>query len=501
VAEVRLRSEKSHIERNLAKGAAWMVALRLTVRGLGLVGTIILARLLMPGDFGLIAIATSFVALLEVFSEFSFDMALIRNQKTDRRHYDTAWTLSALRGMATGGLLFIVAVPVANWFAEPRLAEVLWVLGILSALSGLENIGIVEFRKEFRFEKEFMLVIATRLVAFVTTVPLAFWLRNYWALLAGIVASRVLRFVLSYMMHPYRPRPSLKMWQELIGFSKWMLLTSILNFISTRVDTFVIGKVVGVKETGFYQVAHEISTLPVTELVAPISRATYPAYSKLADDLPALTSSFLRSMGIILSLSLPAAMGIALTADLIVGVFLGQKWADTIVLIQILALYAAIRVCFANIYTVFLALNRPDTGTWISVPALVVLVPLLLWWTPQYGAPGAAWALVVAGTITLIFNVSFLMRLLQISIAQFLSCMWRPILACTVMVLGVLLFRVELSNWLANVPQFGKLFIVSGFGAFSYILTMIALWCAAGRPDGLETTIFSVAAARLRTVN
>jgi O-antigen/teichoic acid export membrane protein len=473
-----------------------MVMLRFVLRGIGLASTIVLARLLVPGDFGLVAVATSFVALLEALSEFSFDMALIRHQNADRRHYDTAWTLAILRGVLTGLVVFAVAAPVARWFDEPRLTDVLYVFAALAVLTGFENVGVVQFRKELRFDQEFKLAMVGRIGSFLVTIALAFWLRNYWALVAGIIAGRLLGLVAGYVMQPFRPRLSLAVWRDLIGFSKWMLLGGILNFVTTRIDTFIIGKVAGVQVTGLYQIAYEISNLPATELVAPISRATYPAFSKLADNLSALTRAFLESLGMILTVSLPAVTGIALTADLVVDVFLGPKWADAATIIRILALYGAIRVCFANTYSLILALNRPDTGTWLLAPTLAVLIPALLWWTPEYGGIGAAWALVAAGAVTLVLNTLFTLRLLHLPARAFFSYTWRPVLACAVLAIAVLLFREYSPAWLSPAPHFVQLFVIAGVGAATYATALLMLWWIANRPEGVEATLLRLARSR-----
>jgi PST family polysaccharide transporter len=336
-----------------------------------------------------------------------------------------------------------------------------------------------------------------RIGSFTVTIALAFWLRDYWALVFGIVAGRLLGLVAGYAMQPFRPRLSLAMWRDLIGFSKWMLLGGILNFITTRIDTFIIGKVAGMQATGLYQIAYEISNLPATELVAPIARATYPAFSKLADNPPALTRAFLESLGMILLVSLPAVTGIALTADLIVGVFLGPKWAAAASLMQVLALYGAIRVCFANTYSVFLALNRPDMGTWLLAPTLVVLIPALLWATPRFGAEGAAWALVTAGAVTLVLNTYCTLHLLCVSVARLLSHFWRPVVACSVMGGAVMLFR----DWCAHTIQTSlltELLSSAAVGATTYSVTLFALWWMANKPDGVEMTVLRSAVPWVR---
>jgi L-fucose isomerase-like protein len=132
----------------MAKGAFWTVLLRLTDRSIGMVSTLFLARLLAPADFGLIAMAMSIVAMLEVISTFSFDIALIQNPTAERRHYDTAWTFNVLFGLANACLLLALAGPVATFYAEPRSQNIMMWLALYPALQGFGNIGIVAFQKD-----------------------------------------------------------------------------------------------------------------------------------------------------------------------------------------------------------------------------------------------------------------------------------------------------------------------------------------------------------------
>ena len=136
--------------RRMAKGAAWMIALRIAVRGVGVVSMIILARLLVPADFGLVAIATALAGALAAMSEFGFQVALIQNQAADRRHYDTAWTLGLIRGFVVAGALVIAAGPLAAMFSDPRLEPILLLLAGSAIVLAFENIGVVDFRKEVK---------------------------------------------------------------------------------------------------------------------------------------------------------------------------------------------------------------------------------------------------------------------------------------------------------------------------------------------------------------
>ena len=177
------------LTRKVAHGAAWMVILKLVVRSIGLVSTLILVRLLEPSDFGIVAMAMSIVAALELLTAFGFDITLIQNQKADAAEYDTAWTLNVLLGAGAAVLLIVLAHPAAGFYEEPALVPVFQVIAIVSLLQGLENIGMVDFRKHLKFEKEFLFHVLVKMFGFVVTIALAFKLRSYWALVLGTVAS------------------------------------------------------------------------------------------------------------------------------------------------------------------------------------------------------------------------------------------------------------------------------------------------------------------------
>src|SRR3546814_495782 len=173
----------------MARGAAWMVALQSADRALGFVSILALARLLVPADFGLVALGMAVVGSLSAFSEFGFDLALIQNQSAERRHYDTAWTLTLLRGFLITGLLLLISEPNAEIMGDERLVELVYALALVPFIESFINIGIVDFRKNLVFRREFLYRLSSRLGGVVMTVPLAFFWRDYWALVVGQVTA------------------------------------------------------------------------------------------------------------------------------------------------------------------------------------------------------------------------------------------------------------------------------------------------------------------------
>jgi O-antigen/teichoic acid export membrane protein len=478
--------------RQMAKGATWMVFMRFAIRGIGLVSMVILARLLVPEDFGLVALATMFYGLLEVMGQFSFDVVLIQNQTADRRHYDTAWTLSVLRNLVLAGLLVAAAPWAAGFFEEPRLQAILYWLALAAVVEGFANIAVVNFRKELRFHKDFALMVGAKLGMFVVAVPLAFIWRDYWALVAGIVAGAFARVVLGYLMHPYRPRFSLAKWREIMGFSKWLVMSNIGHFAFFRVDTFIIGKMAGAEALGFYSIAHEIASLPTTELVSPIRRAIYPGYAKLGSRPDLLRKSFVETLAIIVMIGVPIAVGIGLVADPLVRTVLGGKWIASIPLVQILAIYGLFAVCSANIWPVYIALKKPELFTLVMGIGLVAIVPLLLWGTNTAGVYGAAWAVTAASVIMFVVNTGVVIRLLDLSLMRLASATWRTVLAALAMAVFVLGLQTV---WpLAETTADSAVLLVCCIfmGVIVYIGSHLALWRMSGSSDGAEREILKL---------
>jgi lipopolysaccharide exporter len=163
----------------LTRGSIWMIVARWATRLIGLVSTVILARLLAPSDFGVIAMALIAAGLLETISYAGVDLALMREGNNSRDHYNTAWTIQIIQAAFIAALLIGIAPLAAAYFSEPRAIAIIQLLALKSLIDGTQNIGIVAFRKEFDFAKEFRFMVYTKLLNFVIVVGLAFALRNY----------------------------------------------------------------------------------------------------------------------------------------------------------------------------------------------------------------------------------------------------------------------------------------------------------------------------------
>ena len=477
------------INKKMAKGAAWMVTLKIVERSLGLISTVILARLLIPNDFGLIAMAMSIFAIIELMSAFGFDTALIQNQDARRTHYDTAWTLNVLFGLFSALVLASLAAPAAGFYNEPRLINIIYLLAIGAFIQGFENIGTVFFRKEMEFNKEFKFIISKKIIAFCVTVPLAIILKSYWALVIGMLAFRVSGVFFSYAFHPYRPKFSLAEWRQLFNFSKWLLITNLLNFLRIRSANFTIGRFSGANALGLYSIAQEISELPTTEMVMLINRGIFPGYAKLSKDINDLRDGFLNVISVIYLIALPAGAGVAATAELFVPVLLGNKWLDTIPLIQILAFYGVTISVQINSPLVYYALNKPKISTYIAALYIMVLLPLLIWLTSIASAIGAAWAYLITALVFLPINYSILFIHLQLVSTDFIAKIWRPVFASIFMYLVVNYYTQSTQYLITHIGYAVQMMLAILLGIITYIVILLGLWILSHKPDGAEKIV------------
>lgn len=487
------------IGRKMAKGAVWMVAFKLIERSIGLISTLILARLLLPEDFGLIAMATSVIAVVELLQAFNFDVALIQNQQATREDYDSAWTLNVLLAAACAVLLALAAYPMAVFYGDRRVEIVIYFLAFGVFVQGFENIGIIAFRKELTLHKDFWFLLTRKVVAFVVTISCALWLRSYWALIAGILSTRVLGVALSYGVHPYRPTFTLARARALVNFSKWLLITNALTVARSRTADVIVGRMQGAHTLGLFSLSYEISNLPTTELSAPINRAVFPGYAALSADAEAYKSGVLRVMSMILFLTLPAACGIALVAQPLVLVLLGAKWVEAIPLIQVLAFFGMVSSFQSNLGFVFVAKGQARFITAWSVAMFALQVPLVIAGIYYFGTVGAAMGLLASVLIPLPAVMVAVSRLLGATARDWLALGWRPVISALAMCLVLLGWQIY-GGWPldSRVAQIMALIVPVTMGALVYLSCVFAFWILAGKPSGSEAYLFERAVSVIR---
>jgi O-antigen/teichoic acid export membrane protein len=464
------------------KGAVIVIAMRWADRLVGLISTLVLARLLLPADFGIVAMASVTAGLVDVLLDMGVAAALIQIRGFEPDNFSTAWTLRLIQATLAGAIVAAIAPLASSYFHEARVIPVLRLMAFTMFVAGLENIGIVAFQKEMTFERDFKFFFIRRIVGFAATIALASSLRTYWALPLGALVGRATGVWLSYVMHPFRPRLTLTRLRRIWSFSQWMLIASVGGYVGGRLDRFLIGRRADAMVLGAYSLADEVAAMPSSELLAPVGRVLFPALVDARDQPQQMRRLYLLALALQTMIAIPAAIGLSLLAHEVVSVMLGARWIAAVPFVQMLALvYGLTAISHAAGY-LLLTLGRVRGMAlliWTQI-ALFAAIAVLLF--PAANALQLATVrLMVAGVGTIAFLALVLREIKTIRFRDIFDVIWRPLTA-----VGIMTLFLSAVSFGTFVPL-ASLLLRCMAGAIVYVAALMVLWSIAGRPVGGES--------------
>jgi PST family polysaccharide transporter len=487
-----LKPEAPSIKSRTAAGATLMIASRLTTRCIDLVALVILARLLSPEDFGLVAIAMSVIMIVEAIMELPLGYALLALPTRTKSHYDTVFTLQLLRGFGLAVILLSSSWPLSQIYSDYRLIWLVCALGIAPASRGLCSPRIIEFSMNFDFLPNLVVEVVGKLVALALSVSCAWLTRSYWSLAIGTIASPVTMLVMSYIYAPYRPAISLRKWYDFAGYVGWSTFGQTLRALVWQMDSLILGRFVNRLELGAFSMAANLAALPGQVFVDQMMNPLLVAFSSVREDPRRLTTAYQKSANSIVALGLPIMVGMSINAEPILRLAFGEKWLAAAPILGWLS-WAAIPSFFTGPFVALaISLERPRIITRLVVIEFVIRFPLMLIAILHYGIAGAVaarllTALAIAGCAMLSVR-----ELISLRVRDQLLGPWRPTMSAVIM--AVMIVPLEASSGaLSEYSQLVlRLAIIVGVGAAAYASSMFLMWRLIGRPDGLESQIASL---------
>ena len=455
-----------NLSQRAIRGGVWVFACRIIERSFSIIRIIILARILAPSVFGLMGIALLTMATLETFSQTGFQTALIQKKENIESYLNVAWTVMIVRGLIIFSILYIFAPYASIFFNTPEAKLIIQIIGFSILFQALTNIGIIYFQKELEFNKQFIYQLSGTLADFTVAVSAALILRSVWALVFGLLAGNLTRFITSYLIHPYRPHFSfdLDKVKELFGFGKWILGSSILIFLLTQGDDIFVGKLLGATMLGFYQIAYKISNMPATEITHVISQVSFPVYSKIQDDIPKLREAYLKVLQLTAFLSFPIAGLIFVMAPEFTRIFLGEKWMPMVPAMQVLVFAGLVRSIAATTGPIFYAVGTPKIDTRLQIARFFVLATLIYPFTIKWGIVGTSFVLLLSIFVSNIGFSYMAIKITKCRIKNFSKIIALPLVNVSITVLIILGLKT-----IINV-RIWEFFILVFIGVFVYLI-------------------------------
>lgn len=479
-----MSTPEAPLGQRIALAGIVLVMLRLSIRLIGLVSIVLLFRILSPQDFGLVATAMIVVGFIEVFAEFGFDQALLRQANATEQHYHATWTLNAIRGAAVCIVLLAGAPWAASLLEDSRLLPILLALAWAPLLDGISSTGVIEFARKLDFQKEFKLKVGQKLVSFVVTLVAALLLRNYWALVLGTLTGRLAGLVMGYAMHPFRPRPTLVGSGEMLRFSSWQLVNSIVLYVGNQADKVATQKLFSASAVGILRVAEEISSL-VMEFVWPIERALVAGYAKLIGHKEELRRTVLTSIGCIAAIGVPLSVSLAALADPAIRLVLGEKGIPAIPFVQAFAIHGALRSSMSGIFPLFLTIGQPRINTYATFLAVVVRLSSLLVLFPLIGVIAAPYCMALGTLCSWIFVWVHLNRAMDLRWHTMPRIMARTLAGSAMLLLVGRAVLAMLPGW----GPLATLVVAVPSCTLAYVGTCLLLWRLTGTPEGPESML------------
>lgn len=489
--------------RLLIKGAMWIGLTRVLVNLIGFASTIVLARLLVPEDFGLVAIASSAAMIISAVSELSLAEALVQHDDPKEDHFHTAWTMNVIRGGFLASCIGLAAWPAAMLYGEPRLAGAMVGFALANLAGAFINPRLAIFERNLQFNQWIVLSGSEKLVGFVVATAIAVIFRSYWALVAGVIASQSAKVIASYALISYRPKPRLNRYRDLLSFSIWMTMGQAVQALSWRADPLILGAVLPTREVGHFNVGSRIASLAVGEVLQPIAQVLFPAFATLKHEPWRLKSAYLRAQGLMTLVALPIGFGVAAVAEYAVILLLGRTWLSAVPVIQFLAIAAALQRT-SQLNPVAMATGNTKALFYRDLRAFLIRTPLViggLLLAPDAGfaaISGALAGLIVAAILNAFLNMKLVSRISEAGVQEQLSNVWRPLLACLTM-----FALVKMAGTWAPPPSgiYETAFTLAYnvlLGVCTFVAVLLASWFLSGRPRGAESELQKLVSAFFR---
>jgi O-antigen/teichoic acid export membrane protein len=459
-----------------SKSAFWSIFGAL-VRGMaGFFSIPILARLLTPQDFGVLAMAVWISGIVNLFAKFGLGEALIQKKEINQEYLSTAFWVNVSSGFVLA-LGFLILAPVASvFFKTPEVRPVMMVMSLNIVLISLGSIHLTLLKKNLKFKIISWVEMFATLVRIAIVLILAFKGYGVWSIVFGMMAERLTLLLLWWGIARWRPIVyfSFSHFKKLFHFGKNLYGENFLNFFNANSDYLMAGRFFGAAELGFYNFAYSVPHLVLTYLSQTVTRILFPIFSQVQDENMRLRNGYIKTLTFISLISFPVLFGLMAVAPEFVRVFYGEKWTPVILPLQILCVCGMLKSIFHTMGSILNAKGRPDIGfKWNAVMLPITLGSLFI--ARSWGIVGIAVAMTLLAFLSFIPIKYFVIQLIDLKFSVFLKSLCPALSGALLMYLGI----SGIKHFLLHSLDFSELVnlgILLFIGILIYSLCIRLMW-------------------------
>lgn len=403
----------------------------------------ILARLLTPKDFGIAGLATVFIGLVAAFNELGLSAAIIQRKNISQDHLSTSFWANIFMAIILFLIFALISPFLADFFKEDMIEPILIVssLGLIIGSFGIVHKTLLE--KNMNFKKITMIEVFAGFISGTISIILALKGFGVWSIIAGSLSNSIISIIMLWRISDWRPtlKFSYLHFKELFKFGGNVMGSKLVGYIAMKIDYLIVGKILGTTSLGFYSVARNLTSFPVQKISWTIMRVIFPAFSSIQENNNILVTGYLKVIRYISLITFPMLAGMFVVAPEFVLIFYGEKWTPIIILLQILAIEAAMVSIGTITNTIQYAKGRSDlqfkwqTYTTVTLPVAIIV-------GATYGVVGVAVALTVMMGIYIYIIQYITNRLIGLKMTTFIKEMIPATVCSIILVIGVELFKI-----------------------------------------------------------
>jgi len=347
------------------RSVKWTALSELVSRTAAPLVVVILARLLTPADFGVVATAMIAISFAQMFWEAGLGKALVQTEETPAGAANVVFWTNLVLGLVIYALLFVFAPWLAIFFDSPASGPVLRVLGLQIVIGSLSSVQHALFVRDLDFRRVFWINLLTAAVPGAFSIPLALYGYGVWALVAGSLVGQVLNLLLSWHFSSWRPTLSydIRIARSMVRFGSWIVIGTLGTWLISWGDSLILGKFLGVEDLGVYRTAWVMASMAFAAILNPFISILYPAFSRLQNDSTMLTDYFSRANRIVISLCMPIGIGLFVLGPDIASTVFGEKWEGLGTALRVMGLLFGLSWTVGINAEVYRAIGRPDVST------------------------------------------------------------------------------------------------------------------------------------------
>jgi O-antigen/teichoic acid export membrane protein len=447
---------------------AWTGVAKWAAQLLRWLASLVIARLLLPSDYGLVGMALVYIDLVQLVNQFGLSSAIVQNRDLDEDHVARLGGLGVLVAIVLFAVSYLLAVPVARFFGEPAVAKVVVALSVKLIIDSLGMVPRALLARDLRFGVLAWTEAASAVAMSVITLVCAYAGLGFWSLVIGVIGGSVLTLGMSFVVRPHRLAfPS--RWGELRGsvrFGRDVLLASLAWYEFSNADFVIVGRVFDKMSLGLYTFAWNVASVPVEKIAALVGGVTPGVFSAVQRDIPTFRRYFLSISEALATVTMPLAVGLSIVADDFVRVVVGERWLGAVLPLRVLALLGGLRSLTALPTQVMVATGNPHLARRCSLIAAVVM-PLCFLVGSYWGLAGVASGWVVGfPVLVILFDYRYTFELLDLSPREYIGAL-RPAISSSLGMAAVVL-ALEWILSTTHVTPLVRLAAMVGTGALAY---------------------------------